>query len=66
MASRETVMADRRDTCPGSTERGNAFRSRHEVWSENIKQACEFFVARAVWVWLILSIGLIAGVLATT
>lgn len=50
----------------GSAVGTAAFEGRGEAWSEGIKQACDFFVTRAVWVWLILTIGLIAGVLSTT
>lgn len=43
-----------------------ATEKHFEGLSEDIKQACDFLVARAGWVWLILTIGLIAGVLSTT
>jgi hypothetical protein len=49
-----------------SAVRTAAFERSSEEWSKGIKQACDFFVTRAVWVWLILTISLIAGVLSTT
>jgi hypothetical protein len=46
--------------------RRRAIEKPYGGWSEGIRQACDFFVARAGWVWLILTIGLLAGVLSTT
>jgi hypothetical protein len=59
-------MTNRPEIDGDSAVRTAAFEGRCEEWSKEIKQACDFFVTRAVWVWLILTIGLIAGVLSTT
>jgi hypothetical protein len=60
----ENIMAKCSDTYRDSAA-STAMEKRFEAWSQTIKEACDFFVARAGWVWLILSIGLIAGALST-
>jgi hypothetical protein len=59
-------MAKRPSVYDDSARQTAAIERRCEEWSKQIKQACDFFVARAGWVWLILTISLIAGVLSTT
>jgi hypothetical protein len=64
--SGEGIMTNGPEIDGDSAVRTAAFEGRGEEWSKGIKQACDFFVTRALWVWLILTIGLIAGVLSTT
>jgi hypothetical protein len=62
----EAIMTKRPGIHQDPVGRMRAIEKPYEGWSEEIRQACDFFVARAGWVWLILTIGLIAGVLSTT
>ncbi|MGC2764791.1 MAG: hypothetical protein WB607_04725 [Candidatus Acidiferrum sp.] len=57
-------MVNRPDAYRDSAD-STTMEKRFQAWSQTIKEACDFFVARAGWVWLILSIGLIAGALST-
>jgi hypothetical protein len=64
MAPEDIIMVNRRDAYRDSAD-STTLEKRFEAWSQTVKGACDFFVARAGWVWLILSIGLIAGALST-
>jgi hypothetical protein len=62
----EASMAKHPGVYEDSASQMAAIERRCKEWSKEIKQACDFFVARAGWVWLILTISLIAAVLSTT
>jgi hypothetical protein len=64
--SLEAIMAKHSGIHQDPAGRMWAIEKPYGGWSAGIKQACDFVVARAGWVWLILTISLIAGVLSTT
>jgi hypothetical protein len=61
----DIIMVNRPDAYRDSADSTTMEKRRLQAWSQTIKEGCDFFVARAGWVWLILSIGLIAGALST-